>query len=187
MIFLILCWFVFRFIYIKLKYKHVLNIKKEILINCFALYIILLIRITLLPIILISYNFSISFEDLPINFIPIIPLIDNLLPIDTMHIFLIIKNTFGNILLFIPFGFLAPLIFKKITNLKYIILSSFMISLSIELLQLIENIISISENTRITDINDIILNVLGAILGYIILKKLFLPRENLNNQGSIKK
>lgn len=67
-----------------------------------------------------------------------------------------------NIIMFIPLGFLLPYIWKSFRNLKYIIFSSFIFSLSIELTQLL--------NKRTTDIDDLIMNTIGGILGFIIFK-----------------
>ncbi len=67
-----------------------------------------------------------------------------------------------NIIMFIPLGFLLPYIWKSFRNLKYIIFSSFIFSLSIELTQLL--------NRRTTDIDDLIMNTIGGILGFIIFK-----------------
>ena len=69
------------------------------------------------------------------------------------------KNVLGNVLLFVPFGYFVN---NKIKN-KSIIINIFMTlitSLSIELIQM--NI------GRSFDIDDIILNLLGGITGYII-------------------
>ncbi|WP_195963591.1 VanZ family protein, partial [Clostridium paraputrificum] len=74
------------------------------------------------------------------------------------------------------FGLITPYIFKELKNLKSMLITSLIISCSIETIQLIEYILSISENTRITDINDIILNVLGSFIGFYILKKFKLDK-----------
>jgi glycopeptide antibiotics resistance protein len=62
-----------------------------------------------------------------------------------------------NILLFIPFGVLLPLASKTKTLAK-VTLFAFLTSLTIELFQ-----IGIG---RVTDINDLITNTLGAVIGY---------------------
>ena len=70
-----------------------------------------------------------------------------------------IVNLLGNILAFIPMGFLLPILFgryKKIRNVFYI---SFIVSLSIEMIQLIFRLGS-------CDIDDIILNILGGLVGF---------------------
>lgn len=65
-----------------------------------------------------------------------------------------------NIILLMPCGFLLPLIVKKFDSFNRILIVNFFLSLSIELSQLFNN--------RKTDIDDIILNVGGALIGYIV-------------------
>lgn len=69
-----------------------------------------------------------------------------------------------NVILFIPLGFLLPKIRK--VKIKHVLLISFIISLSIELIQPLLN------TTRCSDITDIICNTLGGVLGYILYKKI---------------
>ncbi|WP_377891579.1 VanZ family protein [Alkalihalobacillus sp. R86527] len=72
---------------------------------------------------------------------------------------LIIKNIIGNILLFMPLGFLVPLVHRKCRSFFVIALIGFTISTMIELLQYLAA-------HRIFDIDDILLNGLGAVVGY---------------------
>lgn len=86
------------------------------------------------------------------------------------------SETFYNILLFIPMGFLTPLCFKNI-RLKRILFQCLCISFGIEIIQLIFQI-------GFFDINDLVNNVLGGIIGYstFLLIKSFLiykMRKNL--------
>lgn len=67
-----------------------------------------------------------------------------------------------NVVLFIPLGILAPLIFKKMDKLKYIFGAGLGFSMFIELSQLLNN--------RSTDIDDLILNTVGAIIGFALYK-----------------
>lgn len=67
-----------------------------------------------------------------------------------------------NILLFIPFGILIPFLWGKYDKLFYILVSSFSFSMFIEVTQLLNN--------RSTDIDDLILNTLGGLIGYGIYK-----------------
>jgi len=71
-----------------------------------------------------------------------------------------LKNTLLNILLFVPLGFLLPFLWKKYKTLKATCLFGFGMSLSIEILQFF--------TYRATDINDIIANTLGTLLGYLL-------------------
>ncbi|KLU63099.1 VanZ like family protein [Peptococcaceae bacterium CEB3] len=73
----------------------------------------------------------------------------------------------GNILLLLPFGFGLPFISQ--VNFRTVIWKGALFSVSIELLQFIENISHLSGYLlRTVDINDVILNVIGAILGFIV-------------------
>ncbi len=71
-------------------------------------------------------------------------------------------DTVLNILLFVPLGVFLPLMYKRFGCIKRVALVSFLISLSIELVQMFE--------CGATDINDLITNTLGACLGYFISK-----------------
>ena len=73
---------------------------------------------------------------------------------------LFIKNILGNIILFIPIGIYLP--YKLKIKLFYIILLSLYFSLVIEITQLLID--------RVFDIDDIILNVIGSLFGYLIFK-----------------
>ena len=69
------------------------------------------------------------------------------------------RNIFGNLLLFLPYGLYITYYLdlkKPLSVMGY----AFIVSLSIELIQSIIG--------RVFDVDDIILNVLGALLGYFI-------------------
>lgn len=71
-------------------------------------------------------------------------------------------ETFLNVILFIPLGFFLPFLYKKYNRLANIVLAGFLISLSIELVQMFD--------IGTTDINDLIANTLGTCLGFSIYK-----------------
>lgn len=74
--------------------------------------------------------------------------------------YLAFENLFGNILMFIPMGFYLPSLFKKQKKFLVMLLTVICISTSIECIQFFTKL-------GTTDIDDIILNVFGAIIGYI--------------------
>ena len=78
-----------------------------------------------------------------------------------------IEQTFYNILLTIPFGFGLP--YLKKLNYKPILLWALTFSFLIESTQFIIALL-IGYPYRITDVNDIIANTFGAIVGFIIFK-----------------
>ena len=69
-------------------------------------------------------------------------------------------NFLGNIILFIPFGLILPLLWK--TSTKKTILIGFCSSLFIEICQMFL--------TRGTDIDDVMLNTTGVVLGILVFK-----------------
>lgn len=69
------------------------------------------------------------------------------------------RNVVGNMILFIPFGYFVSY-YCKTKNITYSLVLSTIISTTIESIQMILG--------RCFDVDDIILNVLGGIIGYII-------------------
>lgn len=79
----------------------------------------------------------------------------------------------GNTLLFLPFGFLIPAVFKKIDKYYKIFGVSLATVLLVEIMQVVLNVGSF-------DMDDVIYNVLGSILGYgiyLIYLSIFIKRE----------
>lgn len=86
--------------------------------------------------------------ELSLTLIPFLPMIADL------------KNTILNIILFVPLGIMLPFLWRKFRMLRATMLFGFGMSLSIEILQIL--------TYRATDINDLIANTLGTVLGYFI-------------------
>nr|WP_309101338.1 VanZ family protein [Fredinandcohnia onubensis] len=77
------------------------------------------------------------------------------------HIWII--NIAGNIGVFIPFGIVLPILFPKLSNF-FLFIFAFAIGItSLEVLQLFSMLGSF-------DVDDIILNTVGAVIGYILLR-----------------
>jgi glycopeptide antibiotics resistance protein len=96
----------------------------------------------------------------------------NFVPFKTINFYLFfadvnlnirIDNLVGNIIGFAPFGFILPLLWKKFQKLATITLATFLLSLTFELLQLVFEFGSF-------DVDDLILNTVGGMLGYIPIK-----------------
>ena len=101
---------------------------------------------------------------------------NNFVPFKTINFYLFladinldirIENLAGNIIGFMPFGFILPLLAKKFQKLGTVILHTFCLSLTFELLQLVFEFGSF-------DVDDLILNTLGGILGYLPIKLVIL-------------
>lgn len=83
---------------------------------------------------------------------------------------LFIKNVLGNMIMFLPFGFFVSY-YLKVEKIHMPIVLTLIASLSIELVQL-----SIG---RVFDVDDIILNLLGGIMGYFVYSILRIIGESL--------
>ena len=90
-----------------------------------------------------------------------------------VHMNLVPRDIFGkelvlsllNISMFIPLGFFLPLLWKKYRKLKNTLLFGLAATVAIEAAQLF--------TYRATDINDLITNVAGTALGYLVYKVVF--------------
>lgn len=101
-----------------------------------------------------------------INMVPfstIISYIDRLVT-HKINTSIVILNIFVNLILFAPMGVFIPLLFnKKINNIKKFVLSIMITSLTVELLQFLTY-------RGATDIDDVILNTIGATFVYAIMQ-----------------
>lgn len=75
------------------------------------------------------------------------------------------KTSFLNILLLVPFGFGLP--FLTNFRMKMVVMIGAFFSVIIEFLQLITGLIA-GSTFRIVDINDLLFNTLGVVIGYIL-------------------
>lgn len=73
----------------------------------------------------------------------------------------LIINVVGNVVMFIPLGIVWPSLYRGLNTHARVLLSGVGFSLLIELLQL-------PFYTRVTDVDDLLLNSLGFALGYTI-------------------
>ncbi len=79
--------------------------------------------------------------------------------IDTVGYRYVLVNIAGNIAAFMPFGFLLPLVTDRRMHTGKVFLYTFLLSLCAETLQLISR-------TGAFDVDDLILNTAGGVLGY---------------------
>lgn len=168
------CYLIVRSILIVIKDKKQVYWLKECINFLFVIYICMVVAVTLFP---LPIGFPSSVENLnrSVNIIPFASIIKEIGQIGSAYdgdvlfmIGLIVRNIGGNVLLLMPLGFLAPIIWDKYNKLKNTMILGLVISFSIEILQLIESLMS--GWGRITDIDDIICNVFGAIIGFYIYK-----------------
>lgn len=147
------------------------NIGDEILTNLFVIYLFLLIGITILPITIgemSPYLQELSFiERCNINIVPFIDYFKG-----ANYLGSIIRNIVGNLILLMPFILYICAKSEKSRNLKSITKITFLISLSIELTQLVMNIFGFTY-IRVVHVEDLILNTLGGIIAWGIFKLIY--------------
>ncbi len=73
-----------------------------------------------------------------------------------------VVNFFGNLGIFLPIGFLLPLAWKAKRPALRVAIFSMLLSASVEALQF-------CSGRRVADVDDVILNTLGGLVGYLIL------------------
>ena len=78
-----------------------------------------------------------------------------------LGVFAVFTNIFGNVIGFIPYGFILPVIAHKCRRGTFIITSGFALSLLVETVQLLARV-------GCFDVDDLILNTLGAAIGYLL-------------------
>ena len=126
--------------------KQKLILHEELLKLCFIIYILCLF-------------YAVTFQDVSWsshNYIPF----KEILRYD-LGSSLFYKNIFGNMLLFLPYGiFIAK--YVKLDSAFIVAIISFITSLSIEVIQFLIG--------RVFDVDDIILNVIGGVFGFLIYK-----------------
>ena len=84
------------------------------------------------------------------------------LTIKTARLFLRVSVPHLNVVMFLPFGFLIPLLCPENRNVFRIALGGLVFSLLIEASQIL--------SLRGTDVDDLIMNTLGAVLGYFLFR-----------------
>lgn len=165
-------WVIIRGLNIVKKIKKGIkfNIRNEIFTNLFVIYIFLLVGITIFPINIggIPHMQELSLIKMcNINFLPFVGYFKG-----GFYFRSIIRNIIGNLLLLSPFILYLCVKYEKIRNLKSCVVVAFFISLSIELIQLVMNILNLSD-MRVVDVEDLILNTIGGVISWYIFKIMY--------------
>ena len=150
-------WIISR---ILVSYKHGrINWKREAELLLVYICLVVVVRLTFFPFDKVDGRVQPLLFD-PAQIIPfnvnLVPLV-NLIDYETSRETII--NVIGNSFLFLPLGFVFPIVYKKLDTHLKVIVTGIGASLTIEILQLLFL-------DRVTDVDDLILNSLGYLLGY---------------------
>lgn len=195
-----------RFLFLKISGKKALPFIREIAIALFISYLFGVLSQTLFPLVRIysseivvffDSGSSLSISGQGIEFLKSESFEKsfNLIPFKTIWQYLsgslesyygaswkleAVTNILGNVLLFLPIGFLAPMTSKQFKGLKNVVLFGFAFVVFIEIFQFFTG--------RSADIDDLIMNILGLTSGYLILKlPVFNKIKELCQQNSFQK
>jgi glycopeptide antibiotics resistance protein len=128
----------------------------------FVLYFTCLVPV-FIPIPFINMNIS----NIQVNLVPFIDYLNSAGDF--------IRQILLNVLMLVPFGIMYPFIYKR--NLQKTVFTGFLVSLSIEILQLF----SVRQFSS-CDITDVITNVVGVLAGFMIYKSFGVPVHRLLNK-----
>ena len=133
----------------------------------FGLYLILLITLTLFDSLWLRNGFNFSgFDNIQdrINLVPFKTIMTFVKEFDSMYsTSQIMLNLFGNVCAFMPMALFLPLLFKRQNKTFQFVITLTLMILGIEFLQLITG-------SGRFDIDDLILNLFGAVLVYLLFK-----------------
>ena len=151
------------FLIIKKIIKKKISIKRSLLEFTFIWYVFTLLEVT--GIIGIHSMTQYKWE----WFLESFDVIKIIIPQDGGEVAMLICNC----VLFIPFGFLLPIIFQRMKIIRVLIISLIVI-LIIELLQ--------AAGGRMLEVNDIVTNLLGTVIGYMLYKLCFDLQKRKNEK-----
>lgn len=148
--------------------------KREVAVLSFIFYLLCLFQITALRFGGLGWDINqMLARNTRVNMRPIVELWNWIVKGVWWHLF---YNVVGNFVWFVPLGTLVPALFKKQRSLGRVMFIGASVSASIELLQYILC-------TGVTDIDDVILNTIGAGIGYMVFKVLHGIYQGLKEQG----
>ena len=157
LLFVSVIWLLVR-VYVAAKQKRV-SWKREAQLMLVYICIVVVMRFTFFPFFKVAGKIQPLIFDASQMFPPRINLLPmvNLLDYEIFREMLI--NVIGNSTMFIPLGIVWPSVFSKLDTHKKVIAAGVGFSLCIEIFQL-------PFFDRVTDIDDLILNSLGFLIGY---------------------
>ncbi|NDI35782.1 VanZ family protein [Chengkuizengella sediminis] len=165
-------WIVYRTIVF--AFKKPFSIKTEFIKALFYFSIIFIYCLTIFPFPFYVYPYEKGNAFQLMNLIPFASIYGSL-----THFYYMVplRNIGGNILLFMPLGFAIPLRYK-VNKLWKVMLIGLFISFTVEVVQLFISI-------RSFDVDDLILNTLGTIMGLIVYRLFILVTKSAKQKETI--
>lgn len=171
-----LIWFLLRAFYlIVTKKKTSFFLGRELLLNGFVFYFILLFQLTVFRGEYTIMNVYIEWR--PISEVNWEPFTETFKLTNGTSQFDFFYNLYGNIFWFIPMGCCLGFLLKKRHPFFKVVMIGFLCSLSIETMQFLFR-------TGVADIDDLIFNTIGTILGYMFYEFIFLLKKTVSKTAT---
>lgn len=158
-IFYFLIFMIFRLLWLMLIRQR-RTLKSEATVWLFAFYLILVLMLTTFRGTYFPWQLSFNFQR-PLSDINLVFMKETWKMFYAPSRLDFIYNSFGNIICFLPFGFLAPFVFSKKQTFIKILLGGILFSMLIETMQFLLA-------TGVSDIDDVFFNSCGTALGYLV-------------------
>ena len=152
-------WLIIR-IAVWMKQKKI-DWKREIVLLLMYINLAVILRFTFFPMSKVDGHIQPLVFDIAAEFpfrINLIPLV-NLFDYDSKRDLLL--NVIGNTAMFVPSGIVLPIVYKGLNTHRKVISAGIGISLCIEILQL-------PFYDRVSDMDDLLLNSFGFVIGYLL-------------------
>lgn len=150
-------WLIIRIV-IWIKQRRI-DWKREAILLLMYINLAVILRFTFFPMSKVDGRVQPLVFDIATAFpfrVNLLPLV-NLFDYDSKRDLLL--NVIGNAAMFVPSGIVLPIVYKRLNTFWRVLLTGIGMSLCIELIQL-------PFSARATDIDDLILNTIGVIVGY---------------------
>lgn len=155
----------------------------------FFTYCLLFVKVAFFPIDLVDTSMAVGFRPHN-NIIPFTSMWESVT--SSVSPTVAMRQVGGNILLFIPLGFYLSFWWKRINCASKSMVMGMVFSLTIEVVQFILSLL-LNGIYRVFDIDDVILNTLGFVIGFILFKMArpyitnsFAKKQLLNNKNESK-
>ncbi|MBD2536716.1 VanZ family protein [Nostoc flagelliforme FACHB-838] len=142
-------------LYLRVYQGRRLSVFRLAILTTFVIYLLAVLHFVLFP---IQVEIG-SYASQNPGFINVIPLLTADL-----------RSFLSSVILMVPLGVFLPLLLPTSSSVKTIARQTFKLSLAIELTQFVTNVIL--GNWRVPDVNDLLANTLGGVLGYLLFKQM---------------
>lgn len=147
-----------------------LSLRRETVLTVFVLYLIVVAAVTVVPL-----------QAKAVSGVGLVSLIPGRTTIGCyrqltgtpVEVVICTMQLLGNIVLFVPMGLLLPLVWSKLRPARTIIGAALAASVTIEVVQYLQQSMGMK---RSVDIDDVILNVVGALIGWLLFRMFVRPR-----------